>query len=51
MDSLPTEFEHSGSILRRMDADLIVSKQKLRKAGTIQLGIVKQLLVLLFSPG
>src|ERR1700722_15967124 len=37
MDSLPTGFEHAGSILRRIDADLIASKQKIRKAGAIQL--------------
>jgi hypothetical protein len=37
MPNFPTGFERAGDILRRIEPDLIVSKQKLRKAGTIQL--------------
>ena len=37
MPYLPTGFDRAGEILRRTEPDLIVSKQKLRKAGTIQL--------------
>src|SRR5580658_7979263 len=37
MPYLPTGLERAGDILRRVKPDLIVSKQKLRKAGTVQL--------------
>jgi len=37
MPYLPIGFERAGEVLRRTEPDLIVSKQKLRKAGAIQL--------------